>query len=371
MASIAIGLHAAGHDVLLASGGSLLDEVAATGVEVVTLPALAPTAGDDDFAHILWRRAASMAPATRDLVAPFAPDLVVTDTITTVGFFVADLLGIPSIEVSPHHLMDPSPHVPPVGLGRAPSRLPWRAWDDASIRRKQVLSWAQAVEQRTEARRSLGLGDTHGAVLRLLAVPPCLEYPRPDWPAATEVVGPLTWEPPWPSLAPPVGDAPLVVVTDSTASGDRDGLAAVVIGALADTAVRVVATTRDPAALAAAERASNVVVGQGSHRALLDGAALAVGPGGGGFVGKAMAAGVPLVVVAGPGDQRETARRIEVAGVGRRVPPGPMLATRLRWNVLAALADPALARRAAAASAASSNGVENAVAAIERILAEG
>ncbi len=359
---------------MLASGGPLLDEVAAAGPAVEVLPALAPTPGDDDLAHVLWRRAAAMAPATRDLLAPHRPDLVVTDTITTVGFFAADLLGVPTVEVSPHHLMDPSPHVPPVGLGRAPSRLPWRRWDDASIRRRQATSWEQAVAQRTAARASLGLGPEHGAVRRLLAVPPCLEHPRPDWPADAVAVGPLSWEPPsWraagASLEAPSGEGPLVLVTDSTASGDRPGLAATAIDALAHADVRVVATSSDPRAVAAAERAGNAVVGRGSHAALLEGADLAVCPGGGGFVGKAVAAGVPLVVVPGPGDQREAARRVAVAGVGRRVPPGPGLGVRLRWNVLLALADPRLRTRVAACAEDADEGPARAVAEVEAVLA--
>jgi UDP:flavonoid glycosyltransferase YjiC (YdhE family) len=48
---------------------------------------------------------------------------------------------------------------------------------------------------------------------------------------------------------------------------------------------------------------------------LLAEAALAVGPGGGGFVAKAAAAGVPMVVVPGHGDQREAAARLREAGV--------------------------------------------------------
>ncbi len=357
VAAVAIGLHDAGHDVVVASGGPLLDRIREAGPQVVTLPALAPTPGDDDLAHILWRRAGDMAPPTRDLLAPFEPELVVTDTITTVGHFTADLLGVPSVEVNPHHLMDPSDDVPPVGLGRRPSSAPWRRLDDRHLRGRQGASLRLAERQRTAVRRDLGLGDRHGPVRRLLAVPPCLEYPRRDWPSDAVVVGPLIWEPPdWPRLSIPAGDEPLVVVTDTTASGAHEGLAAVAIRALASAPVRVVATSSDPAAHDAADGASNATVGRGSHLALLARADLAVGPGGGGFVGKAMWSGVPMVVVPGVGDQRETAMRIHVAGVGRRVRPGPLLDVRLRWAVLAALADPRLRRHAAACEAACRRG---------------
>jgi UDP:flavonoid glycosyltransferase YjiC (YdhE family) len=312
-----------------------------------------------------------MAPATRDLLAPFEPEIVITDTITTVGFFVADLLGIPCIEVSPHHLMDPSPSVPPVGLGRPPARTPWRRHDDERIRRLQLLSIAQGWDLRTKVRAALGLSPTHGAVRRLLAVPPCLEYPRQDWPLDAVVVGPLLWEPPsWPTFAVQPGEEPLVLVTDTTASGAHEGLAVRALRALANAPVRVVATTNDPAALALAERTSNAQAGRGRHAPLLEQADLAVGPGGGGFVGKAARAGVPLLVLPGVGDQRETARRVEVAGIGKRLRHGPLLEARLRIAVLRAVTDPALVRRAAACAEETRGlGATFAVTQVEQVLA--
>lgn len=371
MAAIAVGLHRSGHDVVLASGGPLLDAIAADGPHVVQLPALAPQPGDHDMAHIIWTRAAAMAPATRDLLAPFRPDLIVTDTITTVGHFVADLLGIPAVEVSPHHLMDPSPAVPPVGLGRAPSDAHWRRWDDANIRRQQWRSLESARRLRTEVRASIGLDPVHGAVRRLLAVPPCLEYVRDDWPDDAIIVGPLRWEPAgWQRLEPTHGTDPLVLVTDTTASGPQQGLAVRAIRALAGAPVRVFATTTNPAAREAAIRAGNAEVGNGSHESIFPLADLAIGPGGGGFVGKAMAHGVPLVVVPGQGDQRETGRRVETAGVGRRVRHGPGFERRLRIACLRTLTDPGYHRRATAcAQRCRDLGVPAAVNAIEAVLA--
>lgn len=372
---MAIGLRRAGHEVLLASGGPLLEDIADEGVEVRTLPALGPEPEDHDIAHILWRRAAAMAPATVELVSGFRPELVVTDTITTVGFFVADLLGIPSIEVLPHHLVEPSPHIPPVGLGRAPvaGRGPfalWRRRDDAHIRRQQWQSVEQARRLRTEVRASIELPPPHGAVRRLVGAAPCLEYDRPDWPRDAVVVGPLVWEPDrWGTLHPVPGDEPVVVVTDTTASGTHERVAVRVLRALADAPVRVIATTDDPEAVALGDVTGNAVVGRGSHVQALSRASLAVGPCGGGFVGKAMSAGVPFLAVPGVGDQRETARRLEVAGVGRRVRGGPGFEARLRVAALRMLADRRFADRAAGcASACAGLGVPAAVREVEDVL---
>jgi UDP:flavonoid glycosyltransferase YjiC (YdhE family) len=79
---------------------------------------------------------------------------------------------------------------------------------------------------------------------------------------------------------------------------------------------------------------------------LLAQAALAIGPGGGGFVSKVAAAGVPMVVVPQAGDQREAAARLVDAGIGRVLRPERLTARRLRWAVVRHLADP---RPAAAA----------------------
>jgi len=334
IAGLAVALHRRGHQTLVLSGGPWLDDLRACGPHTAILPDLGPTPEDHDLAHIIWERAAQMAPRVRADLDDFAPEMIVTDVLTTVGHFVGDLMGLPVVSVCPHHLMDPDPDIPPVGLGRRPSRNPVRRFDDASIRRRQRASMADARRVRDQVRGRLALPPGHRPAARLLCTLPSLELRRRTWPEATWVVGALEWEPAWPRLAPPQGDAPLVVVTDSTASGVLGSLGEVAVAALSALPIRLVVTSSGPG-----RRDGNVVVGRGSHADLLDQAAVAVGPGGGGFIGKALSRGVPLAIVRGLGDQRESARRVAEAGAGLAVPPGPALGRRLRGAVERLLGD--------------------------------
>lgn len=341
--ALARALRQRGLRVTFVSGTSHEPAAMAEGLAFRELPLLAPTSRDHDLGHRLWGRAAEMAPPLADLLRDDPPDLLVADVLTRAGAFAAELLDRRWIELSPHHLMDPAPDVPPVGLGRRPSRTPWRRRDDARIRRLQEESFAAGRRHERGTRGRLGL-PAHGGrpLARLLATLPDLEYPREDWPEDAHVVGPLEWDPPWEPLEPPAGDGPLVLVTDSTASTIGFSLGQVALRALRHTGLRLVVTTgRDD--LGAWPGA---VVGRSPHGPLLDEAAVAVALGGHGFVGKSLVRGVPLVVVPWMGDQRETAGRLRHVGAGIRLSPRRLGPRTLRWSVLRVLNDPRFAERA-------------------------
>lgn len=327
---------------------------------------LAPTPRDADIGHRLWTRAGEMAVPLADRLRRWAPALVVVDTLTRAGAFAAELLALPWVELVPHHLDDPDPGLPPIGLGRRVPRTPWRRADDRRLVRLQQRSYARGAAQAAAVAAELGLPGVGRPVLRLVATVPALERPRACWPADAHVVGPLAVDPVLPELAPPDGDLPLVVVSDSTASGVDRSLGQVALRALTGLDVRVVVTS----AQLPARRSPLVVVGRGPHRPLLADASLAVTFGGAGFTSKAVAAGVPLVVVPLQGDQREGAARLVDAGVGRTVALRRLTPRRLRWAVVRQLAD-ADARRAAARLAVQAGrlGPGTAVALLERVLA--
>jgi MGT family glycosyltransferase len=115
----------------------------------------------------------------------------------------------------------------------------------------------------------------------------------------------------------PTGDAPLVLVAMSTTFQDQIGCLQRVIDALGALPVRGLVTTGpaiDPAALAAN---SNVaVVKSAPHRQVLQQAALVVTHAGHGTVMKALAAGVPLVMLPHGRDQDDTAARVTARQAG-------------------------------------------------------
>ncbi len=316
-----------------------------------------------------------MAPPLAALLRAAGTDLVVADTLTAAGGLAAELAGLPWVELVPHPVQLPSIALPPPGTGLAPGRTPLGRGRDALLRRLHARSVALGRRQRSAARVSIGLpADDPGPAHRLVATLPALEPPRPDWPDRTDIVGPLHWEPAQVDLTPPPGTGPLILVSPPTAASGRSGLVPTVLAAVAelrsgpdgpppapgraaggrrtgrsspdgppaasgraaggrrtgaeravrggggaaggpadpDGAARVVATV-----LAAGGPAPDwAAIGPGRQAPLLAAASVVVAGGGHGMVGKALAAGVPLVLVPGGGDQRDLSRRVARLGAG-------------------------------------------------------
>ena len=206
-----------------------------------------------------------------------------------------------------------------------------------------------------QQRARLGLGPLarfHGGIsseLAMVATFPQLEYPR-SWPAGVEVTGPMTFELPYPDIALPAGEEPLVLVAPSTSQDPANRLVRAALEALAEEPVRVVATVnREASEQAPPEVPSNaVLVDWLSYSQVMPLASLVICHGGHGTVARALGEGVPVLTSPVAGDMNETAARIAWAGVGLSVPwrfcrPGP-----LRWATRALLGDPRYAMRAEA-----------------------
>ncbi len=349
--AVARSLVDAGDEVVVLTGGERLADVAEAGLKAEELPLEWPDDRHADIGYRLWELAGRLAPATADVLARHRPDVVVVDTLTQSGAMAAEMLGVAWVEVVPHHLPDPDPAIPPVGLGRLPARSRLRRGNDRRVRSLQERALAGGRAHRDRVREDLGLEGEGRAALRLVASLPSLEYPRSRWPADTHLVGPLGWDPPWPPLEPPMGTEPLVVVADSSASTVPWQLGALALAALEHLPIRIAVVSKaelDP-------WPSRCVVGWGPHGPLLDEAALAITPGGAGVLGKAFARGVPVVAVPVHGDQIESAARVVHAGAGRRIRRWQRTRTWLRTTVSTVLGDPTYrhgAERLAAEAAA-------------------
>lgn len=326
--------------------------IEAAGVSWAELPALAPRPEDDDSdpGQRMHARAAYMSTPLAAALRSLQLDLVVSDVLTAAGGLAAEQLGLPWIELSPHPLYLPSVGLPPIGSGLAPGTGLRGALRDRLLRVLTRRSIRKGVEQRRHARLSVGLpARDPGPTARLIATLPALEVPRPDWPADCHVVGPLLWDPTTTELAPPRGEEPLVLVSPSTALGGALGMLEAAFTGL--TAVRVAATVlgpQDPRAYVP----DWAVVGAGRQDVLLRQSAVAVIGGGHGMLAKTLAAGVPVVLVPGGGDQRELANR--AARQGSALIVRPLTTEALDKAVHRVLAEPAFAeaaRRAAASVA--------------------
>ncbi len=339
--ALGLALRDAGHDVAFVSGSQWADAVAREGLDFLPIAALAPRPEDADFGWVLWGRGRELAPGIADSLREWGAELAVVDTLTVPGWFAADLVGIPRVELVPHGLQVPSRALPPPGTGLAPGRGRWGRARDATLRRLHARSRAAGVAACGAARTSLGLAPDGPPVATLVATVPGLEPSRPDWPERTEVVGPLEWDPATTVLDAPPGDGPLVFLADSSATGRPQTLLAIAAEALRGT--RLACTTFGPPVRGLPD---GMVAGPGQQGPLLAASSAVVCAGGHGMVAKALVRGLPLVVVPGPGDQRENAARVARLGAGVHLPRSRLTPVTLRAAIRQVLDDPSYAAAA-------------------------
>lgn len=287
------------------------------------------------------------------------PDALLVDIAAWGALAIAESWAGPWASFCPMPLPVSSPDVPPFGPGLRPAKgVPGRSRDrvlGALTRRSfDRLARSRLNEVRTRA----GLTPLLHAEDLFLTAPLLLymtaegfEYPRREWPANVEMVGPCFWEPPGepPSRLAEIKE-PLVVVTTSSDFQDDGRLASTALRALAGEPCHVVATV--PAGSAALPVTPNAtLLGFTPHGELLARASCAITHGGMGATQKALAAGVPVCAVAFGRDQFEVARRVEEAVAGARLP-----SWRLRPGTLRAKVRQAMSRKPGAERVARSFG---------------
>ncbi|MGO9247427.1 MAG: glycosyltransferase [Solirubrobacteraceae bacterium] len=291
-------------------------------------------------------RSAGEAPDLARAIARYDPDVLLIDVNCWGAATVAEASGLPWAMYSPYLLPLPSRDVPPFGLGLAPMGGPI-----GRIRDAIVALGVRATFDRTVMPAINTLRAQHGlpALHRysdVLARPPLLlaltaegfEYPRGDWPANVRLIGAINWDPSHPPHTTPPLPAPawldelqdpLVLVTCSTERQRDKRLLHVCLDALPAAGMSVIGTSaaHDPDQFSAPP--GSRVVRFVPHEPILQRAACVVCHGGMGITQKALAAGVPVVVVPCGRDQLDTARRVQVAQAGVRISPRRLTAARL------------------------------------------
>jgi UDP:flavonoid glycosyltransferase YjiC (YdhE family) len=363
-AGLTAALTARGHDAVLCTVGQWLPALARDGIPAVAMP-LPPPNDDPDGVRRLRATSRRLAAPLAGVLAPFAPELVVSDVMTPAGALAAGLLGTSWVQLVPHPLQDPSPHLPPSGSGLWPARGPLGRARDRRLYRITSGQWRQGERENDAERARLGLPPGGRPAARLVAALPALEVPRPDWPADAHLVGPLEWDPAVAELTPPPGDGPLVLLSATTVAGAVSGLAAATLAGLEGTGTRVAWTLLDPPD---ATLPPWVAAGPGRQAPLIDAADVVVCGGGHGILAKALGRGRPVVTVPGGGEQRENADRVRRGGLGVRIPAARLTPARLRTAVMTVLADPGYQARAARAiPAATRSPGDRAVDVVERV----
>jgi len=299
-------------------------------------------------------RARDDAPDLASAIAREDPDVLLVDINSWGAAIVAEASGRPWAMYSPYLLPLPSRDAPPFGPGWSLPSGHLGALRDTIVRAIGNRAVDRLVMPSINALRTQHGLPALAHFVEMFARPHVMlaltaegfEYPHSDWPANVRMVGPVNWAPPTP--APPwltdVRD-PLVLVTCSTEHQCDKRLIHVALRALPAAGMSVVASTaaHDPQQFAAppGSRVERFV----SHEAILERAACVVCHGGMGITQKALAAGVPAVVVPFGRDQAETASRVEHAGAGARLSPRRLSVERLVDAVRTAISRRAGAQR--------------------------
>lgn len=279
-------------------------------------------------------------------IAEEDPAAVLVDINAWGALAVAEKWGGPWAAFCPYPLPLPSREAPPYGPGLTPAAGALGRLRDGVLRpvvegamNRSMLPAVNGVRQALGLPGLQHLSDQFlrpPLLLYLTAEP--FEYHRSHWPDSVLMVGPCMWEPPalerdWYSQL----TDPLVVVTTSSEFQDDGRLVQTAMDALAGQSVQVVATVPagDPTAFRVPRNAR--VVQFAPHGPLFERAAVVITHGGMGATQKALSLGVPVVAVPFGRDQREVARRVEVADCGVRLAAGRLDDRRLLAGVRAAM----------------------------------
>jgi MGT family glycosyltransferase len=354
---ILLELQRRGHDVVIRTIGAEVAGLRALGfradpvdpaidaVELVDYKEHNPLASLKAGVANFIARGELQVPEVQRAIADEEPDLLLVDVLCWGAAAVAEASGLPwaSIQHSPTPL--PSPDVPPFGPGLRPMHGPL-----GRVRNRALTPLTLGMLERVALPGANALRATAGAAplrdavdmftrppLTLYLTARALEYPRTHWPASFLFTGPLNWDPV--HSAPAWLDElrrPVALVTTSSEFQDDGVLVRSALDALADEDLEVVATM--PAGTKEYEVPGNAhLVEFVPHSLLLPRSAVAITHGGFGATQKALAAGVPVVVVPFGRDQSEVGRRVQASGAGLMLSPRRLTPGRLRAAALKAM----------------------------------
>ena len=326
-----------GHDVTVLAEDSMADDVQASGatfrrwVEAPNRPDRLPEhdpyrdweckSPRQLFAGPMRRYAADLDAA----VAARRPDAVLCAQFAFGAMVAAEAAGIPFDVLMPNVYLLPTEGATPFGLGLRPARgAPGRA-RDRIVRSMTHRMWDKGLPTLNTLRTERGLEPldhfmdqpTRARWLWLLTSTD-FDFPT-RLPANVRYAGPVLDDPNWASVdwTPPPGDDPLVLVGLSSTYQDHGATLQHIVDALATLPVRAIVTTGPALDAGSIAAASNVVVVPSApHTQVLEHAAVVVTHGGHGTVVKALAAGVPLVVLPHGRDQLDNAVRVTSRGAG-------------------------------------------------------
>lgn len=263
-----------------------------------------------------------------EALADVRPDLVVCSMFAIGSMVAAEAAGVPFDVLIPNAYPFPAEGLPPFGAGLRPARGPLGRGRDRLITAVVDRAWCKGRPGLNALRAERGLepiasvfAQTDAARRHLVLTSAAFDLPA-TLPDRARYVGAVLDDPTWAEgdWTPPPGDEPLVLVALSSTFQDQAATLQRIVDGLGTLPVRAVVTTGpalDPAALAAP--ANVTVVAAAPHSAVLARAAAVITHGGHGTVVRALAAGVPLLVLPHGRDQGDNAVRVTTRGAGLKL----------------------------------------------------
>jgi MGT family glycosyltransferase len=279
--------------------------------------------------HLVVGLAPGYARDVTEAIDEDRPDLVLTSFFAFGAMIAAEAKGIPFDVLMPNIYPLPASGLPPFGPGLSPARGPV-----GRLRDRLIAALSQRICDKASLSGLNTLRATHGlspiahyqvqihrARRELVMTSAAFDFPA-ELPDQVRYVGPHLDDPVWaraPRL-PPVGNAPLVLVSMSSTYQDQAACLQRIADALGLLSLRGLITTGpviDPGGIFPPSGVS--VVRAAPHAEVLRQAALVATHGGHGTLVKALASGVPVLVLEHGRDQADNAARIVHHGAGVRL----------------------------------------------------
>jgi MGT family glycosyltransferase len=346
--SVARGLIERGHQVTVLGDPTLEPEATAAGADFRPwreAPHLTSRRPEDDYLRdfeadgpaelialmcreLICGPAAAYAADTTAAIADVRPDAIVSSAFLLGPQMAGEAAGLPVVAQFANIYPLPAPGLPPFGPGLPPARTDEERAMHAAIGQETGAMWNAHLEPVNVARAELGLTPLGGVWEQLdradrVLVLSSSEFDFPaELPENVRYVGARLDDPAWATdWTAPAGEEPLVLASLSTFNQDQGDVLRRIVDALGALPVRGVVTTGhavDPADLPSS--ANVQVVRAAPHSAILPHAAAVVTHGGHGTLIKALAAGVPPLVLPMGRDQNDNATRVTARELGLALP---------------------------------------------------
>jgi MGT family glycosyltransferase len=275
---------------------------------------------------VLVGPAEAYARDVQEAIAETRAESLISSMFCLGGMVAAEAARLPYAVMLPNVYPLPADGMPAFGIGLQPARGIWGRLRDRALNTFTERLWSAkglAGLNALRARHGLAplprfLDQVRRAKRQLVQSSEAFDFPA-ELPETVRYVGPVLDDPVWAGGAwtPPEGSDPLVLVALSSTFQDQRTCLQTIVDALGTLRVRGLVTAGpaiDPSSLR--PRDNVTVVASLPHTQVLPHASVVVTHGGHGTVVKALAAGVPLVILPHGRDQADTAARVTARGAG-------------------------------------------------------